>query len=101
MDSTSRSEPTHRLARMNAAPLLAETGSNVLPWLIGAGVIIVLGAIALAIGQVVRSRRAVVVARDDAEPAEGQTGGAAAGDGEADAGPDGEAGPTISPDDRG
>jgi hypothetical protein len=39
-----------------AASTLAATGSDIAPWLIGAGIVIVLGALAFIIGQVMRSR---------------------------------------------
>ncbi|MGN6206600.1 LPXTG cell wall anchor domain-containing protein [Humibacter sp.] len=46
---------------------LAATGSNVTPWLIVAGIIVLLGVIALIIAGVVRSRRAERQVEDAAE----------------------------------
>ncbi|WP_243064909.1 LPXTG cell wall anchor domain-containing protein [Humibacter sp. RRB41] len=46
---------------------LAATGSNVTPWLIVAGIIVLLGVIALVIAGVVRSRRAERQVEDAAE----------------------------------
>jgi len=61
------------------AAALAATGSDVAPWLIGAGIVIVLGAIALIVGQVVRSRRAAAAQADAAAAlAEAASPGAAA-----------------------
>jgi LPXTG-motif cell wall-anchored protein len=50
-----------------AAAALAETGSNVAPWLVIAGLIVLLGVIALVIAGVVRSRRAEHEVEDAAE----------------------------------
>ncbi len=46
---------------------LAATGSNVTPWLIVAGIIVLLGVIALIVAGVVRSRRAERQVEDAAE----------------------------------
>jgi LPXTG-motif cell wall-anchored protein len=74
---------------------LAETGSDVAPWLIGAGVVIVLGAIALIAGRIVRSRRAVAPV-DPTSAAAAEASDAADA---ADAGSTGGARGPISPDD--
>ncbi len=42
---------------MNAASILADTGSNVTPWLYAAGLVILLGALLVAIMQLVRMRK--------------------------------------------
>lgn len=47
---------------------LAATGSSVTPWLIVAGVVVLLGVIALVIAGIVRSRRAERQVQDAAEP---------------------------------
>ena len=46
---------------------LAATGSDVTPWLIVAGIIVLLGVIALVVAGVIRSRRAVSEAETEAE----------------------------------
>jgi len=77
---------------------LADTGSNILPWLIIAGVIVVLGIVALVVSSVVRGRRAAGRVEDAAaaEAVAGSTTGAPETPVEPDT--SGEAGP-ISPDD--
>jgi LPXTG-motif cell wall-anchored protein len=47
---------------------LAATGSSVTPWLIVAGVVVLLGVIALVVAGIVRSRRAERQVQDAAEP---------------------------------
>lgn len=71
----------------SAAASLAATGSDIAPWLIGAGVVIVLGALALILSQVVRSRRGVT------PPPNAPAGPAAAGPAAAGSETDGPAAP--------
>jgi uncharacterized membrane protein len=78
------------IATLLVSAALADTGSDVAPWLIGAGVVIVLGAVALIVGRVVRSRRTVAAvdptsaaarqAADAADAAGVEKAGGAAGD---------------------
>jgi hypothetical protein len=86
------------------AAALAATGSDLAPWLIGAGIVIVLGAAALIIGQVVRSRRAGAAQADAAASLADAASGAATGSGtgagdDKDAGAAGSGTDPISPDD--
>ena len=80
---------------------LAATGSDVTPWLIVAGIIVLLGVIALVVAGVIRSRRAVSEAETEAEA---QAYASAPGTAEPEAtaspeaGPDTPASPETGPD---